>query len=179
MTATSKEKVHLGPCKVTFDFDNETDPFVIDKTKGGVKFALTFKTKEMTTDQSGDAPEDELIYGPASSIEVPMTRKDLEALKLMIPGAELVTNGTDPTKKRVDVKSGKIISLMALAKKVVLEPLDENASPDDTIVLFNASPVPALNYTYNYDNELITNVTFKAYPDPVTKQLVGFGDPDA
>ncbi|NBI30775.1 hypothetical protein [Chengkuizengella marina] len=167
---TDKDTIHLGACKVTFDINGT--PLVLDSTKGGVKFMYEETTKELNRDQTGDTPVDEVVIGRKVSLEVPMTRKDLEALALVLPGSEKV--GT----ARVDVYANKVISLLDYAKTVTVEPLAENTTDDDMITIYNAAPRAKLNYTYDYNNELVTDVTFKGYPDADGK-LVGFGDPTA
>ncbi len=102
----------------------------------------------------------------------------MEKLAAIIPGAKLVVDGTDPTKKRVDVNALVIQRLFPYAKKVKLEPLDYNATVENTVILHKAAPQTNLNYTYSYDNELVTNTTFRAFPDE-NGLLISFGDPDA
>ncbi|MDP5274353.1 hypothetical protein [Chengkuizengella axinellae] len=168
---TDKDTVHIGPCKVTFDIGGDT-PFVIDKTAGPVKFTYEETTKEIKVTQTGDTPIDEIVIGRNVMAEVPMTRRDLDALLLVIPGSEKVGDA------RVDVYANKVVSLLDYANTVTIEPLSEKATTDDTITIYNAAPRAKLNYTYDYNNEQITDVTFKGYPDADGK-LVGFGDPTA
>ena len=175
--AVDAEKIKLGPCKVTFDFDG-TEPVIFEQTQGGVVLTYEETTRDVLTDQTGSGAVDVLITGRTASIAVPIIENDLEKLAKIIPGAKLVVDATYPTKKRVDVKSNVIERLFPFAKKVKLEPLDTSATADDTIVLHKAAPQTNLNYTYSYDNELITNTTFRAFPDE-TGLLISFGDPDA
>ncbi|MNV98072.1 hypothetical protein D3C71_1932790 [compost metagenome] len=67
---------------------------------------------------------------------------------------------------------------MSYAKKVKLEPLAAGSTANDAITLVKAAPRPALNYTYSFDNELITNVTFTAYPG-ANGDFIIFGDETA
>ncbi|MCU6709356.1 hypothetical protein M6D81_11620 [Paenibacillus sp. J5C_2022] len=175
--AVASEKIQLGPCKVTFDFDG-LEPVTFEQTQGGVVLTYEETTRDVPVDQLGTTPADVIITGRQASIAVPIVERDLEKLAKIIPGATLVVDGTDPTKKRVDVSALVVERLFPFAKKVKLEPLDTASTADDIVVLHKAAPSTNLNYTYSYDNELVTNTTFRAFPDD-TGQLISFGDPDA
>lgn len=175
--ASDTSKVKLGPCKVTFDVGG-TEPIVFETTQGGVVLTYEMTTREVVVDQFGTTPIREIITGRSATLAVPFAEYDVAKIGAIIPGSTLVTDATDPTKQRVDVDASKIIDLLDFAKEVRLEPLSSSATANDTVTLYKAAPTTALNYTYSYDNELITNVTFKGYPDE-NGLLIGIGDPDA
>lgn len=175
--ASDLTKVRLGPCKVTFDVGSAT-PVVFETTQGGVVLTYEETSREVNVDQYGNTPVREVILGRMAQIEVPFAEYDLEKLAKIIPGSTLVTDGTTPTKKRVDIDASKVIDLYDFAKEVKIEPLSSAATANDTITLYKAAPRTNLNYTYSFENELITNVTFKGYPDTDGK-LIGFGDQTA
>lgn len=174
--ASDLTKVKLGPCKVTYDVGGTA--VVFETTKGGVVLTYEEETREVTVDQFGNTPVKEIVIGRKAQVEVPFAEYDLDKLAKIIPGATLVTNGTDPNKKRVDVEASDVIDLYSYAKKVKIEPLSADATANDTVILYKAAPRPQLNYNYSYDGELVTNVTFKAYPDS-TGKLIAFGDETA
>jgi len=175
--AGNAEKIALGPCKVTFDFDG-TEPVVIEQTQGGVVLTYEETTRDIVTDQNGTTAVDVIITGRTANVEVPMVEYDLEKFAKLIPGAKLVVDATDPTKKRVDIKSTIVQRLFPFAKKLMLEPLDIYANKSHTVVLHKAGPQSNLNYTYSYDNELVTNITFRGFPAE-NGDLISLGDPDA
>lgn len=174
--ASDIKKVKLGPCKVTYDVGGT--PVTFETTQGGVVLTYEMTTREVNVDQFGSTPVREIITGRTATLAVPFAEYDVPKLAKVIPGSTLVTDATDPTKQRVDVDASKIIDLIDFAKEVRIEPLSSNATANDTITLYAAAPTTNLNYTYSYDNELITNVTFKGYPNE-DGYLLGIGDPDA
>lgn len=167
------DKIKLGPCKVLFKKD--ADQVTIDKTKGGVVLTYEETTREITIDQTGATPVDEIITRRAASVQVPMVGNDLAKLAKFIPGSELVVDKTNPDKRRVDVYADKVISLMDYADVVTIIPLSDSATEEDTVTIRKAAPRPALNYTYSYENELVTNVTFTGYPAD-DGRIISFGD---
>lgn len=175
--AVDANKITLGPARVTFDFGG-TEPVIFEQTQGGVVLTYEETTRDINIDQLGTTPADVIITGRTASVAVPIAERDLAKLAKIIPGAVLVTDATDPTKQRVDVNAEIVQRLFPYAKKVKIEPLDIYATPADTVILHKAAPQSNLNYTYSYDNELITNTTFRAFPD-ADGLLISFGDPDA
>jgi len=172
--AVDATKIKLGPCKVTFDVGGSS-PVVFEQTQGGVTLTYEETTRDINVDQLGTSPADVIITGRQATIQVPLVEYDLTKLAKIIPGAVLVTDGTDSSKKRVDVSAAKVERLFQYAKTVKLEPLDSSATANDTITLHKAAAQTNLNYSYTYDGELVTNVTFRAFEDSV-KGLISFGD---
>lgn len=175
--AADLTKVKLGPCKVTLDPESAT-PIVIELTQGGVVLTYQETTRDVNSDQHGSTAIKRIITGRAASVQVPVLEKDNEKLKNFIAGSVLVTNATTPTKKRLDIYADKVIDLLTVAKELRIEPLAQGATADDTVTVYKAAPQVDLNYTYSYNNELVTNVTFTGFPDE-TGKLLAFGDPDA
>ncbi len=172
--ASDLTKVKLGPCKVTFDVGG-TEPVIFETTQGGVTLNYSESTRETNVDQYGETAVKEHITGRAASIEVPFAEYDLSKLSTIIPGSTLIEDSTTST-KRVDVSAVDVVDLYDFAKEVSVEPLE--GTPDDAVTLYKAAPRANISYTYDYNNELVTNVTFKGYPD-ADNNLIGFGDQEA
>jgi hypothetical protein len=174
----NKEKIKLGPCKVIFDYDApEAEQTVFAATQGGVVLTYSETRKDTNIDQFGSTPVKRTITGKSAEVKIPFAEYDIEVLNTILPGSKLVVNASDPTKRRLDVKA-EVIDLLPYAKKLVLIPLTEGTTPEEYVTLFLAAPQSDLEYTYNNDNERITNATFVGFPDD-EKNLIGFGDPDA
>jgi hypothetical protein len=175
--ASNTEDIKLGPCKVTFDVGGSA-PVVFETTQGGVVLTYEETTRAVNIDQYGTTPVKEIVTGRTATVAVPIVEYDLPLLAAIIPGATLVTDGTTATKKKVVVSATTVIDLLSYAKKVKIEPLAAGSTANDAITLVKAAPRPALNYTYSFDNELITNVTFTAYP-AANGDFIIFGDETA
>lgn len=177
--AINKENIKLGPCKVIFDYDaGPDDQIVFETTQGGVQLNYTETTRDTNIDQYGTTPVKRIITGRTVEVIVPFAEKDIGKMESIIPGSTLVVNATDPTKRRLDVSAAKVIDLLTIAKKLVLIPLAEGTTPEDWVTIPAAAPQSNLEYTYSYDNELITNVNFVGFPDD-DSLIISFGDPDA
>lgn len=85
-----------------------------------------------------------------------------------------MTGGVDVTKAKVVVETGTNISLVKLAKKLVLRPLGALDARDD-FTIFKAMTAGAIQFAYQTDAERIFNVVFKGYADTSGK-LFAVGD---
>lgn len=97
---------------------------------------------------------------------------------ISVSGATLV--GGEDARKRADVTNGIGLSLLALAKELVLHPIglpEDDRSEDFVIPL--AGTAGAATFSYKVDEERILPVQFTGYPDPVTRVLFLVGDPNA
>jgi hypothetical protein len=83
--ASSTENIHLGPCKVYYD---DVD---LGYTKGGVEVTVSSDTYEVTVDQFGSTPVEEIITGRNVVIKTPLAETTMENLVKIMPGATLVT----------------------------------------------------------------------------------------
>lgn len=169
------DKIKLGPCEVVFD-EGTANEVVFGTTKGGVVLTYEEDSRPVTMDQTGTTELKELITGRRANVAVPFGEYDLDKLLTILPGSTMVVDATDPTKRKVVVNATKVIDLRNFARKLTLKPLAEGTTPNDYVTLPFAAPRANLNYTYDYDNELITNINFKGYPDE-DGRVIEFGDP--
>lgn len=98
------------------------------------------------------------------------------ATSITVSGANLAS-GADATRKKVVVSNGVGVSLLSLAKRLVLHPIAnaaDNRNEDFTIPL--ASTAGDMQFAFKLDDERIYNCTFEAYPNPTTKTLFIVGD---
>lgn len=157
---SSTDNIKMGTCSIKFDGVD------LGLTMGGVEVTVETTTKETKVDQFGDTVASETIMGRNITVSAPLAETTLENMAALLPGATLVTDDTDSTKKKVEVPSGTGISLLGLAKEMILHPIElpeSDTSEDLTIPL--ASTPGAMNFAYKYDEERIFNTTFKGYPD--------------
>lgn len=171
----SAENIKMGTCKIMYDGVD------LGLTMGGVEVTVETTTKETKVDQFGDTVANETIMGRNITVSVPLAETTLENMVALLPGASLVTDGVDPAKKKVTVPSGTGISLLGLAKEMVLHPIelpDSDTSEDLTIPL--CATAGGMNFAYKYDEERVFNCTFKGYPDRANGGLLFiYGDKTA
>lgn len=160
MAESNTQNVKLGVCRVTF---GGTD---LGFTKGGVEVSVETQTHEVTVDQMGDTPINEYITSRSCTVTVPLAETTLENLVKVMPGATLVTDTKENTKKYVTVPTATGQSLLKVAQVLVLHPIanaDNDKSDDFTVM--RAATAGAMSYSYKLDDERIFSCEFKAYAD--------------
>ena len=160
MAESNTQNVKLGVCRVTF---GGTD---LGFTKGGVEVSVETQTHEVTVDQMGDTPINEYITSRSCTVTVPLAETTLENLVKVMPGATLVTDTQETSKKYVTVPTATGQSLLKVAQILVLHPIanaDNDKSDDFTVM--RAATAGAMSYSYKLDDERIFSCEFKAYAD--------------
>lgn len=160
MAESNTQNVKLGVCRVSFGGED------LGFTKGGVEVTVETSTHEVTVDQMGETPINEYITSRTCTVNVPLAETTLENLVKIMPGATMITDATDDTKRYVEVPTGVGSSLLKVAQPLVLHPVanaEEDKSDDFTIA--RAATAGALNYSYQLDEERIYTCEFKAYAD--------------
>ena len=145
----------LGPCEVTFDGVS------LGSTFGGVIFRHTEESRPVREDQQGVTNVDELKVGVSCEIEVPLTRTSLGQLSKVI-GNSTYTG----SKLEVGVVVGQ--SLLDAAKVLIIKPIIDSVVSTDSktwLTVYKAYPRVDLEVNYNYENQRVYKVIFKAFPD--------------
>jgi len=168
--------VPIGPATVEFGSEN---PTIFNITSGGIVFSATTNTQDVTVDQYGDAPVKRIIRGGSASVTVPFALHDLDKLAAAMPNAELITDATDPNKKKLIVKAQAGQNLLDSADKLVIKPTDPQATPNDYITIPMAGCIVDPELTYNTETARVYNVTFTAFPDITDGTLYILGDETA
>lgn len=172
--ASDTKNVKLGVCRVYFDGND------LGYTIGGVEVEVTTETKRVEVDQFGRSPINEIIMGRNVQARIPLAETTLENMVRIMPGATLVTDGADPTKKMVEVTHGIGVSLLDLAKELRLHPkgLPDSDKSEDFVIPKAMTP-GNLTFAYKLEDERIFDCTFMGYPDSDTELLFYVGDDDA
>lgn len=160
MATLNPENVKLGPCNVSWD------GVALGYTKGGVDVQITTSKRKVTVDQFGESEINEYITGRTCTVRVPLAESDLTMLASVLPGAVLITDGADATKKKIEVPTGVGMSLREIAAKLVLHPThlaSGNKLEDFTVPL--AAPAGDIEFAFKHDEERIYMVEFVGYPD--------------
>lgn len=163
-------KVGFGPCRLTFG------EVSLESTKGGTTLTYAPEVFEMTADEFGNTPYDAVLIGEVVTVSTNLLMSDWEQLQAAMPGATLVTSGSD---KKLTF-GGAMKRLGALAKELTLHPLekaDNDKSADVTI--YKAVAWGNVDLAYNLDGEKVVPVEFHALLDtsrPKGDMLFCIGD---
>lgn len=177
--------VKLGVCKVYFgDFSSGwtlSDGKALGYTQGGVSVSYSTESQEVNVDQE-DTPVQEKITKQIFEVTVPLAETSLALLAKLIPGATLVTDAVDATKKKLVLSGSAVSSVSTLAQTLILVPNEDEDGvaeiDNDTIVLHKANPLPNFSFAFEKDNARVYEVVFKALKAD-DGGFVTFGNPSA
>ncbi|OUN01419.1 MAG: hypothetical protein BAA04_04845 [Firmicutes bacterium ZCTH02-B6] len=180
----ANEQYDLGVAIWDFGGDNELAIGTVAlPTKGGITATIEETTWSPTYDQTGETPRDVIKTGERAEITVNMAAFNLEAFAKIFPAARLITDATDPNKKKV-VFGGKVgESLLPYARKLTIRPItlfDED-DPDlgdasQDITFPKAIPRANFSITFAANTERVYPVVFQAIYDDTENAIVIFGD---
>ncbi|WP_151737243.1 hypothetical protein [Paenibacillus tengchongensis] len=153
-------KIEVGPAIV--EYGTGADLVKFETTIGGVVLTTETTYRDQLTDQTGQTIVGKRITGRNVSVTVPFGEYELTVIPKIMAGAEVVT-GAGGTK--VNVKTGVGLNLIDTAKQAVIKPLAHLTDADYWITLPLAYSETDLSYSYNNENERITNVTLRSTPD--------------
>lgn len=164
------KNIKLGVCRVSFGGVD------LGYTKGGVDVSITTDTHEVNVDQYGDAPVNDIITSRRVEVTVPLAETTLENAISIMPGAYLVTDKEDATKRRIEVTTSIGTSLIDIAQELVLHPVtNESWEREDDFVLYKCATSGSIEFSYKHDEEKIYPVKFKGYTDD-RGRLFAMGD---
>jgi len=159
--AQNFDKIEIGPAIVEFG-ESGADQVVFETTIGGIVLTTETTYRDQLTDQTGETVVGRRITGRNVTVTIPFGEYELDIVPKIMVGAEAVT-GTGGTK--VNVKTGVGLNLLDAAKKAVIKPIAHKDDPNFWVTLPKAFPQTDLSYSYNNENERITNVTLQSTPD--------------
>jgi len=162
--------IKLGVCRVMFGGVD------LGYTKGGVDVSITTETHEVNVDQYGDTPVNDFITSRRVQVTVPLAETTLENAIQIMPGASLVVDLEDTSKRRIEVPTASGTSMLDIAKELVLHPVtNETWEREDDFVLYRCATSGTVEFSYKHDEEKIFPVTFKGYTDD-RGRLFAMGD---
>ncbi|OZQ73855.1 hypothetical protein CA598_31690 [Paenibacillus sp. VTT E-133291] len=154
------KKIEVGPAIV--EYGTGVTMVKFETTIGGVVFTSETTYREQKTDQTGETIVGKRVTGRNVSVTVPFGEYDLPTIPKIMAGAEVVTGAAG---SKVVVKTGVGLNLIDTAKKAIIKPLAKLTDPDFWITIPLAYSETDLSYSFNNENERITNVTLRSTPD--------------
>jgi hypothetical protein len=158
--AQNVSKIEIGPAIV--EYGDGVGKVTFETTIGGVVLTTETTYREQKTDQTGETVVGKRVTGRNVSVTVPFAEYELSVIPKIMAGAAVVTSGGN---SKVEIKTGVGLNLIDTAKKVVIKPLAKLTDADFWTTIPLAYSETDLSYSYNNENERITNVTLRATPD--------------
>lgn len=168
-------KVALGVCTVSYDGVD------LGHTKGGVELTYEPVWHDVTVDAYGETKVDKRLMGEHITAKVPLAEQTVQNLKVAMPSGTIVTDGTAPTKNRLDVGSTAGLRASAEAAPLVLTPVDATDA-NSTVTIPKAIAGNQIVLSYVNDAERVIEVEFEGIIDETKAdgaRLFSIGDTTA
>lgn len=164
--AREVENIRLSAANLTYD---EVD---LGFTGDGINVEITDTTTDIEVDQSL-APVGQTLTKRVAKVTTSLAEWALEAFTKVIPGAVLTVDGTDPTKKRLDIPADGV-NMFNYAKPLIIIPVDSE-SANDHITVWHAIPNVNMKFAFTKDKVRYYSVEFTATKGTDGK-FITFGD---
>jgi hypothetical protein len=141
-------------------------------TGEGINVEITDETVNLVVDQSL-SPVGKKLISRTAKVSTSLAEWALELLQEVIPGAVLTVDGTDPTKKMLDIPADDI-DMFQYMKPLIIVPTD-STSANDHVTVWHAIPNVNMSFAYTKDKQRYYKVEFEAVKGTDGK-FVTFGD---
>lgn len=149
------DSIKIGVCECYWLPNGTVDEVHLGLTKGGVELTYTPEWHDMTVDQYGKTPVDEVLIGETLSIKIPLAETDLTKLKMFAHTATW-----DDKYKKLTFGQYPGLRLSTKAGRLRLHPISFGADTSEDVTVYRAVNKGQLQLAYKVDEERIFQTEF-------------------
>lgn len=158
-TKRLSDSINIGCADITFIPDGSSMPVYLGLTQGGAKLTYEPEFHEITADQTGKAPLDDVLIGEKVSLEANVLDTSLEKIALVCPTGKKSKDGKAVT-------FGQRVGLRATqhAGKLIVHPISvplDDLSKD--IIIYRTANTGGLELAYELEKEWVIPTKWKGY----------------
>lgn len=139
---------------------------------------------DLMADELGNTPADGVYNGMSArpTIVIRLAEYSLENLARAIPNSMLITDGTTPSKKRLEVRSVSGTKLSADATKWVVKPIDPSTGAVSTdantwVTAHKGVAISSVTTAFKTGEQRVIELTLTCLPDGTNNnRMVSYGD---
>lgn len=172
----TSDRINIGVCDAYFYPEGKDNVIYLGLTKDGMTAKYETEWKELTADQTGNTPLDDVMIGEKITVEGKLLETDLSKIAAITPAAT-----AQKTAGQIDAVSfGRRPGLRAshYSGKLVLHPVSAGEDTSRDVVVHRTANTGNLEMAYKLDEEWVIPVIFKGYYDdfkPEGDQLFRIG----
>ena len=177
----TSEKIGIGVCDAFFYPEGSDIPVYLGLTKEGITATYETSWHEITADQLGDTPLDDVAIGEKITVEGKLLDTSLNKISMLFPTGTAIVGSGDEVKA---ITFGRRPGTRAThhAGKLVLHPVSAGNSKERDLIIHRTTNTGNLSLAYKLDEEWQIPVVFKGYYDdfkPEGDQLFRIGEEGA
>jgi hypothetical protein len=131
-------------------------------THGGCSVTISNELRNTMRDVEGTNEHDAILVGQMVTVQCNLTGQSLEQLAAVIPGCALSTAPT--VHKKLIIGNGIGSSMRAQAGVLIVTQAEDgiaSTDPRDSMRLYNAYPLPEIEFAFDLENQKVYTVTFR------------------
>lgn len=157
------KNVNIGVCDVFFYPQGQSIPVALGLSKGGITVTYTAEYHEITTDQTGNMPLDDILIGETIQAEGDILDTSLAKIKALMPTA--TAEGSDDNPQAVTFGSRPGLRTIDCSGKFVFKPIAANQDGSRDLTIHNGANTGGLELSFKLDDEWKIHVNIKGYYD--------------
>lgn len=159
--------INIGVSDI-FAYEQGSDiPVYLGLTKGGAVFKYDPKYHEITSDQTGSTPLDDVLIGENASLEVKILDTSTRKIALIVPSASAEGDSENPSAVTFGQRPGFRASRKFV--KLRLHPVSAGDSMDSDVIIYRTTNTGGLELPFKLEEEWVIACVFKAYYDDFKK----------
>lgn len=153
------DSINVGCADITFIPDNSNMPIYLGLTQGGAKMTYETEWHEITADQTGKAPLDDVLIGEKVLVEANLLDTSLDKISLVSPTSKKAAKGKAVT-------FGQRAGLRAThhAGKLIIHPISIPAGDlSKDVIIYRTANTGGLELAYELEKEWVIPTKWKGY----------------
>lgn len=173
------DRIGIGVCDMFFFKDGSEIGIYLGLTKDGMSVNYETNWHELTSDQTGSTPLDDVMIGEKVTIEGNLLETTLEKISMVTPQSNSVKADNGEGLKTVTFGRRPGLRATHHSGKLVLHPVSAGDDTSRDVILYRTANTGNLKLAYKLEEEWVIPVVFKGYLDdfrPEGDQLFCIGE---
>lgn len=170
------DRIGIGVCDAYFYPGGGDTAIYLGLTKDGLTVKYETDWHELTSDQTGSTPLDDVLIGEKVTVEGNLLESTLEKISLITPQSRAEKAGGEITAVSFGQRPGMRAS--HYSGKLVLHPVSAGEDTSRDVIIHRTANTGSLELAYKLDQEWVIPLVFKGYYDdfkPEGDQLFRIG----
>lgn len=163
-TARMSESINIGVADLYFTPEGTEVPIYLGLTKGGIEITYTPDWHELTSDQTGNIPLDDVQIGETVVVEGSILDTSKRKIGILFPTATAVGNNENISAVTFGSRPGRRATHSS--GKLVIHPVSMGAGDRSMdVIIYRTTNTGNLELAYKLDEEWVIACQFKGYYD--------------
>lgn len=173
----TSDRISIGVCDAYFYPESQKDTMIyLGLTKDGMTVKYETEWQELTSDQTGHTPLDDVMIGEKVTVEGNILDTSLDKIAAITPQSSVEKSGGDVAAVTFGRRPG--LRAAHYSGKLILHPVAAGEDTSRDVIVHRTVNTGSLELAYKLDSEWIIPVVFKGYYDdfkPEGDQLFRIG----